>query len=99
MKQSPTSANRLALAAAYVQAKQLDKGLALIAQSIQAEPKDYDFPMMAGRVHRDNHKLKQFQPALEAYEKFLELDNGKRPDEEFKARQRARILRKEIERR
>jgi len=164
VKQSPSSANRLALAAAYVQAKEFDKGIALIAQSIQADPKDYDLRMMAGRVLRDNHKLneaagqffaatkikpdsaeawsdlasvlilaedygkalgaldrvralnaetpahfyfraisldhlKQLQPALDAYEKFLEADNGKRPDEEFKARQRARILKKEIERR
>ncbi|HUS07455.1 MAG TPA: tetratricopeptide repeat protein [Bryobacteraceae bacterium] len=39
---------------------------------------------------------KQFQPALENYEKFLSLSQGKSPDEEFKARQRVNILKKEL---
>ena len=38
--------------------------------------------------------LKQPKPALASYQRFLELSNGKSPDEEFKARQRARILTK-----
>ncbi len=42
---------------------------------------------------------KQFQPALDNYEKFLSMSNGRSPDEEFKARQRARILKKEISKR
>ena len=42
---------------------------------------------------------KQFKPALENYQKFLSLSNGQSPDEEFKARQRARILAKEISKR
>ena len=37
-------------------------------------------------------KLHQFKPALEAYQKFLASSEGKNPDEEFKARQRARII-------
>jgi tetratricopeptide (TPR) repeat protein len=37
-------------------------------------------------------KLHQFKPALEAYRKFLASSDGKNPDEEFKARQRARII-------
>ena len=41
-------------------------------------------------------KMKQRQPALENYQKFLALSNGKYADEEFKARQRARILEKEL---
>jgi tetratricopeptide (TPR) repeat protein len=36
--------------------------------------------------------LKQTRPALESYQRFLDLSQGKNPDEEFKARQRARIL-------
>jgi tetratricopeptide (TPR) repeat protein len=36
--------------------------------------------------------LKDYKPALESYRKFLELSGGKNPDEEFKARQRARII-------
>lgn len=42
-------------------------------------------------------KSKMFEPALASYEKFLSMSDGKSPDEEFKARQRARILRKEID--
>ena len=44
-------------------------------------------------------KARQPRPALENYRKFLALSQGKSPDEEFKARQRARILQKELERR
>ena len=36
--------------------------------------------------------LKQPKPALESYKRFLSMSEGKRPDEEFKARQRVRIL-------
>ena len=36
--------------------------------------------------------LKQPKPALESYQRFLSMSDGKRPDEEFKARQRVRIL-------
>jgi len=32
------------------------------------------------------------KPALESYQRFLEMSQGKSPDEEFKARQRVRIL-------
>jgi tetratricopeptide (TPR) repeat protein len=39
---------------------------------------------------------KAVQPALDSYEKFLALSEGKNPDEEFKARQRVRILKKEL---
>jgi tetratricopeptide (TPR) repeat protein len=44
-------------------------------------------------------KLRQLKPALEAYERFLSTSQGKNPDQEFQARQRARILRKELEKR
>jgi hypothetical protein len=42
--------------------------------------------------------LKQPEPALASYEKFLAVSGGKFPDEEFKARQRARILKKVLQR-
>lgn len=42
-------------------------------------------------------KIKQVKPALEAYRRFLELSQGKNPDEEFKARQRARILQRGLD--
>ena len=41
----------------------------------------------------------QFQPALDAYRRFLARAEGKFPDEEFKSRQRARIIEKEISKR
>ena len=42
--------------------------------------------------------LKQHQPALDAYQRFLTLDAGKLPDEEFLARQRIRIIGDEMKR-
>jgi tetratricopeptide (TPR) repeat protein len=41
---------------------------------------------------------RQVKPALAAYRAFLAASSGKYPDEEFKARQRARILEKEAQR-
>jgi tetratricopeptide (TPR) repeat protein len=44
-------------------------------------------------------KMHEYQPALENYQKFLALSQGKNPDEEFKARQRSRIIQRELSRR
>ena len=44
-------------------------------------------------------KLHQVKPALEAYQRFLSMSQGKSPDQEFQARQRARILQRELEKR
>jgi tetratricopeptide (TPR) repeat protein len=44
-------------------------------------------------------KLKQPKPALEAYQRFLAMSQGKNPDQEFQARQRSRILQREIDKR
>jgi tetratricopeptide (TPR) repeat protein len=44
-------------------------------------------------------KLRQIRPAKDAYQRFLALSQGKNPDQEFQARQRARILQKEIDKR
>jgi tetratricopeptide (TPR) repeat protein len=41
-------------------------------------------------------KVRDLKPALESYQRFLAVSNGQNPDEEFKARQRARILEREI---
>ncbi len=38
--------------------------------------------------------MNQPKAALESYRKFLAASNGAHPDEEFKARQRVRILEK-----
>jgi tetratricopeptide (TPR) repeat protein len=45
----------------------------------------------------DKHKM--YEPALEYYEKFLAVSEGKYPDEEFKARQRSRIIKREMSKR
>jgi len=42
-------------------------------------------------------KMRQLKPALEAYEQFLALSQGKNPDQEFQARQRVRIIRHQLE--
>ena len=42
----------------------------------------------------DKHKM--YEPALQSYERFLASSEGKYPDEEFKARQRVRIIKKEL---
>ena len=43
-------------------------------------------------------KLRQLKPALEAYQRFLSMSQGKNPDQEFQARQRVRIIQRELER-
>jgi tetratricopeptide (TPR) repeat protein len=43
-------------------------------------------------------KLRQVKPALASYKKFLEMSQGKNPDQEFLARQRSRILEREANR-
>lgn len=40
-------------------------------------------------------QLHRAAPALENYQRFLELDDGKNPDQEFQARQRIKILARE----
>lgn len=40
--------------------------------------------------------LKQAQPALEAYEKFMELDAGKSPDQYWQAQQRIKVLKRTL---
>jgi tetratricopeptide (TPR) repeat protein len=44
-------------------------------------------------------KLRQLPPALDYYQRFLAAAQGKYPDEEFKSRQRARIIQKELSKR
>jgi len=44
-------------------------------------------------------KTKQWKPALESYQKFLASADGKFPDQEFQARQRVRIIQKELSKR
>jgi tetratricopeptide (TPR) repeat protein len=160
----PTSANRAALAAAYLFAGQLDRALSLLDQAVTAEPNNYDLRMMYARALRDRKqsraaanqfyaaaklkpaerqtwnelgnmlymtgeyptalaaydkahqlgddspgnwflraiildKLRQLKPALEAYQHFLQLSQGKNEQQEFQARQRAKIIQRELEKR
>jgi tetratricopeptide (TPR) repeat protein len=162
--ESPTSANRLALATAYRMNKEPAKELEQLAKAAAADPGDYDLRMIYGRALRDERqlapaaqqfyaaaqkkpdsveawnelasvliihedygpglaaldkvkalgkespgnlflraitldRLKQKKPALESYEQFLATDNGKNPDQEFQARQRARIIKQELNKR
>lgn len=42
-------------------------------------------------------KMRQLKPALEAYRQFLSMSQGKNPDQEWQARQRAKLLQREVE--
>ncbi|HYL64424.1 MAG TPA: tetratricopeptide repeat protein [Candidatus Methylomirabilis sp.] len=42
-------------------------------------------------------KLNQPKPALEAYQKFLELDEGKNPDQVWQAEQRSKVLKRMLD--
>ena len=160
---SPTPANQVALATAYLKNNQSDLAKPILEQALAADPSDYDLHMVVGRIYRDQHqypaaakqftaaaqikpdsveawneaatafvladlypealaaldklrnlkaetagdfyyraivldKLHQVKPALESYQRFLQLSEGKFPDQEFIARQRSRILEKEANR-
>ncbi|HZU28618.1 MAG TPA: tetratricopeptide repeat protein [Bryobacteraceae bacterium] len=162
--ESPTTANRVALAEAYLKAKQPEKALPLIDEALRAEPNEFALVMAHGRILRDQRKFdaaaKDFvraaqlqpqnwepwselagvlvmlnnypgaisaldriralhaekpghiflraivfdhahdlKPALESYQQFLAMSHGEFPDQEFQARQRARIIQDELKRR
>jgi tetratricopeptide (TPR) repeat protein len=160
---SPTAANRLALATAYLESGQSDAAKPLLEQALASNPNDFELRMALGRIQRDKRdyiaaanqfltaaklkpdsvaawneaasvlvlaerypealavldkvhnlnadtagdlyyramvldKLHQVKPALASYQRFLEMSQGKHPDQEFVARQRSRILEKEASR-
>ena len=160
---SPTPANQVALASAYLKNNQPDLAKPILEQALATNPGDYDLHMVVGRIYRDQHqyavaakqftaaaqikpdsvqawneaatafvladlypealaaldkirnlkaetagdfyyraiildKLHQVKPALDSYQRFLQLSEGKFPDQEFIARQRSRILEKEANR-
>lgn len=161
IEKSPTTANRAALAEAYIKNKEPDKALPVTDAILSADPNNFDIRMLHGRILRDQRKfaaaaqdfaratqmkpdypnpwselagvlvmsedypaalgaldrlavlhaekpghvylraivldkIRQVKPALESYQKFLAMSNGQNPDEEFKARQRVRILQREL---
>jgi tetratricopeptide (TPR) repeat protein len=54
-------------------------------------------PWFLRAIMLDN--LKQLKPALDAYQHFLSLSHDQSPDQEFQARQRARLLQRELDKR
>jgi Tfp pilus assembly protein PilF len=162
--QSPTQANRLAVAEAYLFMGQSDKALPLMEKAVAEQPGSYDLRLMYARALRDRKqyvpsarqfqealkiqpsagqtwnelggvlylaedyqpalaafvrahelgqntagnwflraiildKVHQLKPALEAYQQFLSLSHDQSPDQEFQARQRVRIIRRELDKR
>jgi tetratricopeptide (TPR) repeat protein len=80
---SPTPANQIALAQAYVKEKQLAKAVPLIDKSVAAAPDDFELRMFYGRVLRDERRFpsasEQFSAAAkikpDAVEAWTELAN------------------------
>jgi tetratricopeptide (TPR) repeat protein len=54
---SPTSANRLALATAYLKNNQPDLAGPILEQELAAHPNDYDLHMAVGRIYRDRRNF------------------------------------------
>jgi tetratricopeptide (TPR) repeat protein len=52
---SPTPANKLALATAYLKNNQPDLADPILEQALAADPNDYDLHMAVGRIRRDKH--------------------------------------------
>ena len=69
-QQSPTEANRVALAAAYLFANQLEKALPLLEKAAAEEPANYDIRMMYARALRDR---KQFPAAAAQFYEAAKL--------------------------
>jgi tetratricopeptide (TPR) repeat protein len=162
-KISPSTANQVALASAYLKDNKPDLAQPILERALAANPNDFDLRMVVARLHRDRRefplaaslfvsaanlkpdsvkawneaasayvmaeqypealaamdkvralngetdgdfyyramvldKLHQVKPALAAYQRFLQVSQGKHPDQEFVARQRSRILEREANR-
>jgi tetratricopeptide (TPR) repeat protein len=52
---SPTPANQLALATAYLHNNQPDAAAPILERALSSNPKDYDLRMAVGRIQRDKH--------------------------------------------
>jgi len=81
------------LAGVLILAGQLDEGLAALDQ-IRALGKEIPGDLYLRAITLD--KLHRNKPALDAYLQFLAADNGKHPDDDFRARQRVRIIGNEL---
>jgi tetratricopeptide (TPR) repeat protein len=163
VKTSPTSANRYALAIAYLRTRQTEKATPLFEQAVGSEPKNLQLRLTYGRALRDQRQFapaaqqffeatrlnpesreawselsgmlmmlerypqaiaaferlealgetgaavyffkaiaydhqKLYKEALPCYEKYLAMSHGEHPDEEFKARQRIKVIQKVLDR-
>jgi tetratricopeptide (TPR) repeat protein len=81
------------LAGVLILAEQYDDGLAALDR-VRAMGKEIPGDIYLRAITLD--KLHRNKPALEAYQQFLAAAGGKFPDEEFLARQRARIIEHEL---
>jgi tetratricopeptide (TPR) repeat protein len=81
------------LAGVLVMAERYDDGLAALDR-VRALGKEIPGDLYLRAITLD--KLHRNQPALDAYRQFLAMDAGKHPDDEFRSRQRVRILEKEL---
>jgi len=54
---SPSSANRLALATAYLKNNQADLAAPILEQELASHPNDYDLRMAVGRIYRDRRNF------------------------------------------
>lgn len=84
------------LAAAFVINKNFPEGLAALDR-LKALGDETPGDLYFRAISLDS--LHQHKPALEAYRRFLAVAGGKFPDDEFRARQRARIIEDEMKRR
>lgn len=164
VKQSPTAANRFALATAYLRNKEPEKSVPVLEAAIAAEPKNVGLRLVLGRLLRDQKQYlpaarqfaeaaqlepekleawkelsamliqtknyagaltaldrveklgetsasidffralvydqqQMYKQALPAYQRFLGRSENKFPEEEFKARQRIKVIQKELNKR
>jgi tetratricopeptide (TPR) repeat protein len=84
------------LAAALINSENYAQGLAALDR-VKALGKETPGDLFYRAISLD--KLRQLKPALAAYQAFLAADNGAHPDQEFQARQRARIINVELTKR
>jgi Tfp pilus assembly protein PilF len=163
-EKDPSMPNRIALAQAYLDTRQIDKALPLLEKCVAEQPSNYELRMafaaglrdrrqfpaaaaqfnQAARLKPDEVKpwlelggmlylthdyqgslaafdharqlgddtpgtsflralmldsLKQLKPALEAYQRFLSMSHDQNPDQEFQARQRVKLLQRELDKR
>lgn len=55
-KLSPTPANQVALASAYLKNNQADLARPILERALAANPNDFDLRMVVARIHRDRHE-------------------------------------------